>query len=218
MAYHLLIGCGVEPTLIAAQGAKTELGRFKPLESAVLAAVPISRGFAYGDKMEQAKKKRKKAAPRGEAFYLAKLKACRKAKFIGVALVLQDQRKINCMTVIEMECRECGHHWNTSYQRLMVVKSGCPRCYRIKRFGTDEPNSAPKVKLDPAYVDSMVVGAISSFRSRGVDWANRKTIKQEISRITSAKVPMAEIQKSMIRLWKREICMIDGITKETIYF
>lgn len=44
-AYHSLIGCGVEPALIAAQGAKTELGRFKPLASAVLAAVPIARGF-----------------------------------------------------------------------------------------------------------------------------------------------------------------------------
>lgn len=44
-AYHSLIGCGVEPALIAAQGAKTELGRFKPLASAVLAAVPIAMGF-----------------------------------------------------------------------------------------------------------------------------------------------------------------------------
>ena len=46
----------MEPTLIAAQGAKTELGRFKPLESAVLAAVPISRGLVYGDKMNQKSK------------------------------------------------------------------------------------------------------------------------------------------------------------------
>ena len=55
-AYYSLICCGVEPTLIAAQGAKTELGRFKPLESAVLAAVPISRGLVYGDKMNQKSK------------------------------------------------------------------------------------------------------------------------------------------------------------------
>ncbi|MGL5153596.1 MAG: hypothetical protein ACRC9H_01470, partial [Aeromonas veronii] len=32
------------------------LGRFKPLESAVLAAVPISRGLVYGDKMNQKSK------------------------------------------------------------------------------------------------------------------------------------------------------------------
>lgn len=169
--------------------------------------------------MEQDKKKRKASKPRGEEFYLARLKACRRAKFIGLSLVAGDApRKVNCLTDIEVECRECGHHWNTSYQRLMVVKSGCPRCYKIKRFGTDEPKSPPKEKLDPAYVDSMVVGAMSSFRSRGVNWANRKTIKREISRIASVKIPMADIQKSMIRLWKREICMIDGITKETIYF
>lgn len=130
---------------------------------------------------------------------------------------LQEQRKISCMTVIEMECRECGHHWNTSYQRLMVVKSGCDLLQGLK-FGTDEPKSAPRCSL----IRHMSIRWwLAQYRlSDLAEWIGQteKPSKQEIYRIRIGKGFDGEIQKSMIRMWKREICMIDGITKETIYF
>jgi predicted nucleic acid-binding Zn-ribbon protein len=70
------------------------------------------------------------------------------------ARLIQDNRDItrvgeyiNAATKMEWECKTCNHHWHTTANSVLNLKSGCPNCYG-------------NVKYTNADIDGMITAGI----------------------------------------------------------